>query len=140
VPSPDDLRRRAVALERQAADLRRKADEYEASISAALRAADSAEAALPSPRGTRIINRSKMNVDTSHRSKNMKIGASRSRREHPAMRAWYEAGKTITDIAGEIGEKRPRVSAWLASEPTSNRPIPLRVYGVSRAVWQRIAT
>jgi hypothetical protein len=87
-----------------------------------------------------------MDVDTSKRPKNMKIGASRSRREHPAMRAWYEAGKTITDIAAEIGEGRPRVSSWLATEGTSNRPIPRRhaeyferVYGVPLGSWQRIA-
>jgi hypothetical protein len=131
----DTLRRIAADLERQAATLRRAADEL-----------DGADSLIRTD-SRRIINATMRNddIDTTGRPKNMKIGAARSRRTHPAMTAWYAAGKTITAIATEVGETRARVSAWLAPEPTTNRPIPSkhaayfeRTYGIPTAAWLRI--
>jgi len=76
----------------------------------------------------------------------VKRAAGRSRRKHPAQAKLYAQGVTITALAAELGEKRARVSAWMA-DPSgdANRPIPrhhaerLRArYGIPLSAWARI--
>jgi len=85
-------------------------------------------------------------IDTSGATRALKIAVGRSRREHPAARAWYEHGKTISAIAGEIGETRARVNSWLTDDPVALRPIPRkhvayfeRTYGIPATAWRRVA-
>lgn len=86
-----------------------------------------------------------MDVDTSGQSVSVKRGAGRATRKHEAQRKLYEKGHTITSIAAELNEGRPRVSAWFAVGD-SNRPIPRRhaeylrdKYEIPLSVWSRIA-
>jgi hypothetical protein len=86
-----------------------------------------------------------MDVNTQGKSASVKRGAGRATRKHPAQKRLYERGKTITDIAGELKEGRPRVSSWFADGDT-NRPIPRRHaehlrdrYGIPLNAWLRIA-
>jgi hypothetical protein len=98
---------------------------------------------LRSTNSERIIRT--MDVNTEGRSASVKRGAGRATRKHPAQKRLYEKGKTLTDIAAELGEGRPRVSAWFAEHP-ANRPIPRRhadhlrkKYGIPLDAWLRIA-
>lgn len=57
----------------------------------------------------------------------------------------YVKGHTITSIADELGEGRPRVNAWFAVGK-ANRPIPrrhaqylLERYEIPLSAWSRIA-
>lgn len=84
-----------------------------------------------------------MDVDTSQ-SAALKSGIGRSTRKHPGQKKLYEVGHTVTSLAKELKETRPRVSAWFA-EGEANRPIPRKVadllqqrYGISTDVWARI--
>jgi hypothetical protein len=86
-----------------------------------------------------------MDVNTAGRSASVKRGAGRATRKHPAQKKLYEKGKTITDIAADLGEGRPRVSSWFAGGD-ANRPIPRRhaeklhdKYGIPLSAWSRIA-
>lgn len=86
-----------------------------------------------------------MNVDTRGKSESVKRGAARATRKHRAQRKLYEAGVSLTDVARELGEGRPRVSSWFAPGET-NRPIPrqhaeylLAKYGIPLSDWRRIA-
>lgn len=99
--------------------------------------------ALPRHEPERIIR--SMDVNTQGRSANVKRGAGRATRKHPAQKKLYEKGKTITDVAAELGEGRPRVSAWFA-DGEANRPIPKRhaeklrdKYGIPMNAWSRVA-
>jgi hypothetical protein len=87
-----------------------------------------------------------MDVNTQGQSEAVKRGAGRATRKHPAQRKLYERGRTITDVAKELGEGRPRVSAWFAPVGKGNRPIPRRhaetlhqKYGIPFAAWARVA-
>lgn len=75
----------------------------------------------------------------------VKRGKSRSTRNHPAQLAFYKHGKTIKDVAKEIGETRALVTAWMSDDPEANRQIPRhqaerlrRDYGVPLSAWRRI--
>lgn len=96
---------------------------------------------LPSSQGERIIR--SMDVNTQNVAS--RRGAGRATRKHPAQRRLYERGQTITGLATELGEGRPRVSAWFATGD-GNRPIPRRhaealkaTYGIPLSSWSRIA-
>jgi hypothetical protein len=98
---------------------------------------------LNPPRADRTIG--PMDVDTTGQPADVKAGAGRARRRHPAQRRLYEKGKTISSIAEELREGRPRVNAWFATGKT-NRPIPRRHaeylrdrYGIPLTDWARIA-
>lgn len=142
------LRARATKLEEEAAALKEDAEGFE-------RAADVLAAAgthglvrikkrtLPDFGSNRSIG--SMDVDTTGQPARVKLGAARARRKHPAQRALYEHGKTVTSIAAELGEGRPRVNAWFA-DGEANRPIPRRHaerlrdrYGIPLSAWARIA-
>lgn len=136
VPTAADLRRRAAELERQAAALRRAADDLDNRAATAL--------ALSKRSDSRIMSEH-MEVDTTGQPTRVRIGASRVRRDHPAIRAWYAAGMTVTAVAKEIGENRLRVSAWLFDGGPRTRAIPEKhvqffesKYGIPRTVWARI--
>jgi len=99
--------------------------------------------ALHHDRTNRIMHG--MDVNTSAHPESVKRGAARATRKHPAQRKLYERGRTITDVAKELGEGRPRVSAWMA-KGEANRPIPRRHaetlrarYGIPLTAWDRIA-
>jgi len=86
-----------------------------------------------------------MDVDTTGREVSVKVGAGRATRKHPAQRTLYENGRTISSIAKELNEGRPRVNAWFA-KGEANRPIPARhaqylleKYGIPLSAWARIA-
>lgn len=86
-----------------------------------------------------------MDVDTTGRDVSVKVGAGRATRRHPAQRILYEKGHTVTSIAKELNEGRPRVNAWFA-EGEANRPIPRRhaeylfeKYGIPLSAWKRVA-
>ena len=88
---------------------------------------------------------SPMDVNTQHATEDVKRGAARATRKHKALKRLYEKGRTVTSIALELGEGRPRVSAWFA-EGDGNRPIPRRhadylrdKYNIPHAWWARIA-
>ena len=138
VLTPDHLRRRAAALERQAAKLRADADAIEATIRRALKENGVAEAAFSS-------TMDKMLLDIPKGSRRMlRTGASRVRRAHPAISAWYAAGKTVSDVAKETGVARVRLSSWLAEAGPRSRPIPMafverfeREYGIPASAWTR---
>lgn len=94
--------------------------------------------------GTKRIIRT-MDVNTHGSPANVKRGAGRATRKHPAQKRLYEKGKTITDVASDLGEGRPRVSSWFA-DGDANRPIPRRhaeklrdKYGIPLTAWSRIA-
>lgn len=104
---------------------------------------------LPEPKGlhddrsNRIMR--DMDVNTTGQPSGVKRGAARATRKHPAQKKLYEQGRTITDVARELREGRPRVSAWFA-EGEANRPIPRRHaetlrqrYGIPLTAWARIA-
>jgi hypothetical protein len=143
------LRARAEKLVAEAQDLRKEADAFD-------RAANVLEAAAGRFSSARIkrsplsdggSNRSigGMDVDTTGRAVAVKMGAGRAKRKHPAQRRLYEQGHTITSIAAELREGRPRVNAWFAVGD-ANRPIPRRHaeylrdrYGIPISDWSRIA-
>lgn len=92
----------------------------------------------------RIILDTMVNVNTTGMSLGAKISAGRTVRKHKAIAAWLKAGKTVSDIAIEIKQGRPRVNSWL-NEGQGNRPIPekhvayfLKTYGIPRSAWRRI--
>lgn len=110
------------------------------SISEAYEAAPDDETDLRTDDTKRTIR--SMDVNTHGRSASVKRGAGRATRKHPAQKRLYERGKTITDIAAELKEGRPRVSSWFA-EGDAQRPIPrhhaeyLRdKYGIPINVWR----
>jgi hypothetical protein len=66
-------------------------------------------------------------VDTTGQPGIVKRAAARARRHHAAQAAMYGAGVTIQALADHLGEKRARVSHWMAQENASKnmpRPIP----------------
>jgi hypothetical protein len=66
-------------------------------------------------------------VDTTGQPGIVKRAAARARRHHAAQAALYGAGVTIQALADHLGEKRARVSHWMAQENASKnmpRPIP----------------
>lgn len=84
-----------------------------------------------------------MDVNTDSESVRRAVG--RATRNHPAQKKLYKAGVTITELAKELNEGRPRVSAWFA-EGEGNRPIPQRYakrlldkYGIPMSAWHRVA-
>lgn len=86
-----------------------------------------------------------MDVNTHSHDARVRSGAGRATRKHPAQKKLYERGKTITSIASELKEGRPRVSAWFA-DGEANRPIPKRhaetlkeKYGIPLSAWSRVA-
>jgi hypothetical protein len=138
VLTPDHLRRRAAALERQAAKLRTEADAIEAAIRRTL------EENGPSVASSCSIETMLLQIPEES-SKMLRQGAGRIRRDHPAIRAWYAAGKTVSAIAAEVGVKRQSVNAWLAPAGPRSRGIPLafvqrfeREYGIPASAWTRI--
>ena len=85
-----------------------------------------------------------MDIDTTGQPPTVRAAQKRSRREHPALAAFYTGGATVTSIAKELDENRPRVDSWMRDKDA--RPIPnrcriyLRVkYGIPNAAWSRIA-
>lgn len=102
-----------------------------------------------------------VDVDTTGQPSIAKRAASRSRRKHEAQALLYNAGLTIQALANALGEKRSRVSHWMAEPDASKnfpRPVP-RVHAdamerglriakadgkvvtlrIPRSVWGRIA-
>ena len=86
-----------------------------------------------------------MNVNTEGQSAAVKRGAARATRKHVAQQKFYEAGKTITQVAEDMKLTREQVSSWMA-KGSGNRPIPARyaellrkTYGIPRSAWTRIA-
>ena len=146
-PVPPTLRDIAEQMEAAARRLHAEGKHEAASelYKAAADARKAVEALLRLPEGEyeRIVR--SMNVDTTRHASDVKRGATRARRKHPAQRIFYEKGVTITSVAKEIGETRARVSSWMA-DGDALRPIPphqaekLRLkYGVPLSVWKRIA-
>lgn len=144
--SPADvLDELADALTQQAARLRARVE-----LDAQLAAGEERIAALRAeseglPHGTRPRTISDMNVDTRGRSSDVKRGAGRATRKHPAQRRLYENGMTVSSLAKELGETRARVSSWFAAGD-ANRPIPrhhaetlLKRYKIALGDWSRIA-
>lgn len=135
-----DAKRALLEEMREAMRVRLETEERElAAIEAAMRSLQG----LPSPTGARTIRT--MNVDTTGRDAKVKIGASRSRRKHPALKKLYEAGVTVTALAQQLKEKRPSVSAWFAAG-AGNRPVPRRhadtmeeKYGIPLSAWLKLA-
>lgn len=127
------LRALAASLEAQAVVLRRREGlARTGELPKTLRAHDTFD----------TVNR--MNVDTRGKPESVKRGAARATRRHKAQRKLYEAGVSLTDVAKELGEGRPRVSSWFAPGDT-NRPIPRKCaeylrdkYGVPLEDWRRI--
>lgn len=75
---------------------------------------------------------------------NVKRGIGRATRKHPAQALFYKAGKSIKNIADELGENQKTVSSWMA-KGDGNRAIPrhqaerlLKAYKVPLGAWQRI--
>lgn len=86
-----------------------------------------------------------MDVNTGSNDARVKAGAGRATRKHAAQKKLYQRGMTISSLAIELKEGRPRVSAWFA-EGEANRPIPKRhaeklrdKYGIPLTAWSRIA-
>lgn len=121
-------------LREQAAMLRAKADSDE-------RRMKEAGLHLDTPERTIRV----MDVNTHGMADDVKRGAARATRKHPAQKRLYRKGVTITKLAAELKEGRPRVSAWFA-EGAGNRPIPRRhaehlreKYGIPLSDWSRVA-
>lgn len=106
-------REHAKKLRAQADLLERQAGELEAM----------AERRVDTGSTERIIRT--MDVNTHRSPVHVKRGAARATRNNPAQKRLYEKGKTITDIAADLKEGRPRVSSWFA-EGEAQRPIPRR--------------
>lgn len=157
--SPDELKKKADALDRQAEKAlakgqKQKALELFAQAEVLLQIAT--RRGLQVGDGGRTIRTMQNPVPAEVRS-----GQGRARRRHPAQELLYKAGITITDLADILGEKRARVSAWMASSEKSKRtgesalrPIPGhiadrldagvtlpngRTLVIPRSAWQRIA-
>jgi hypothetical protein len=84
-------------------------------------------------------------MDVNTNTERAKRGAGRATRKHRGQRKLYEKGHSVTSIAAELGEGRPRVSAWFA-DGEANRPIPRRhaeylrdKYNIPLTSWKRIA-
>lgn len=97
---------------------------------------------LLQPASERTIVRTKMDIDTAGLSSRARMGAGRSKREHIALGAFYRHDKTVTAIAEELGETRPRVDSWMRTKdvrPIRSRcRIYLRVkYGIPDAAWAK---
>lgn len=85
-----------------------------------------------------------MDIDTRGQHPDVKRGAGRATRNHPAQQKFYAAGVTIKSVAKDLRETRARVSSWMA-DGEANRPIPRRYaeylkerYGVPLSAWARI--
>lgn len=85
-----------------------------------------------------------MDVDTAGMPVSVVRGVARAKRDHPALRRIYEAGLSVTTLAKELREGRPRVSSWMA-KGDAWRPIPphhaktLRTkYGIPESDWRRV--
>jgi len=146
--TPARLRARAVELRMRADALSEEADALE-------HAAKQIEAARAAGGGRRVkrtgLNQERiertmsddMEVNTPQEAA-VKAGIGRSTRKHPGQRLLYENGHTVTSLARELGEGRPRVNAWFANGE-ANRPIPRKIaellnkrYGIPLGVWARI--
>lgn len=116
-----------------------------------LEKAHEVRARLTKQRGDRTIRA--MDVDTQGQTEAVRRGAARATRKHPAQELLYKAGLTITGLAVLLGEKRSRVSAWMA-QGASQRPVPASladkmakgivtksgtVLRIPRTIWARIA-
>lgn len=93
---------------------------------------------------TRIIPDEVTGVDTANMPLHVRVAVGRTQRVHPASKAWLKAGKSVGDIALEIGEGRPRVNSWL-NDGDGNRPIPRKhaeyfkaTYKIPLSAWRRI--
>lgn len=116
----------AASMDEEALALARSGRPWEGAVKAveAIRLremAEEVERALTGKPEARTIRA--MNVDTQGQPEAVKRGAARATRKHPAQELLYKAGLTISDLAGLLGEKRSRVSAWMA-QGTSQRPVP----------------
>ena len=137
-----DRKRALIEQLREAFRLRIESEERE------LAALEAAAATLE--KGDLTIDRTErtirtMDVNTGSTDARVKSGAGRATRKHPAQKKLYQQGKTITSLAAELKEGRPRVSAWFA-KGDANRPIPkhhadhLREkYGIPLNAWDRVA-
>lgn len=142
-----DLQRRADAIAARARELRAEGKHELASeafeVADDLRRAVEAARGLPGGAGGRIVR--SMNVDTTRHTADVKRGATRARRKHPAQRKLYEQGMTIASLAKQLGETRARVSSWMA-DGDGLRPIPASIaeklrqqYGIPLSVWKRVS-
>jgi hypothetical protein len=142
------LRAIAARLERAAARARERGEaeaalDMQEAVVDLLVVGSPEEARLLSREPERIVRT--MNVDTSRHGSDVKRGATRARRKHPAQRKLYEQGMTIASVAKELGETRSRVSSWMA-DGEGLRPIPSHIaeklrtkYGIPLSVWRRVA-
>ena len=146
--TPSELLTAAVTAEKQAEEMESVARELRVQ---AREFRKLAKARLLMSHGRSILG-SKMQLENEPTTKSLRIAAGRTKRRHPAKRAFLEAGKTDDDIAKEAAAvvkrdvSRATVSAWMARGANA-RPIPRALvehfrkppYRIAPDSWAKIA-